>query len=135
MKTRKMKGDEEPEMVIGSIMFVLALGFIFVIIFLRLTDYSAVLASGQDTITAISESHRAVACLEKVSSPVDFNKITQKTLDDCNVNDYQVCITDMEKPETKWPADCEITNPDHTMYITLKAGDAIHMGRLNVKKI
>jgi hypothetical protein len=129
-----MKGDEEPEMVIGAILFVLAFGFTLLIIFTRLTNYNTALISNQDTIAAISEAHMAAACLERASSPIDFSKITQKTLDDCSFRGYDICITNEENTAKTWPADCSITNPGHTIYVVVKSGEATFMGRLDVKK-
>jgi len=40
---RMMKGDEEPEMTIGTIIFIGGLLFVFGIVFLRFTEFDAVI--------------------------------------------------------------------------------------------
>ncbi len=133
MKRHMMKGDEEPEMVIGAIIFVLAIGFVLLIVLMVMTDYSSVMASNQDAIATISDAHRAVACLRDGKSAVQDSIITQKTLDSCGIEDYAVCVKDLDNPGVSW-LDCRMSSIDHTVYFALETGGAIHMGRLDVKK-
>ncbi len=133
MKGRMMKGDEEPEMVIGAIIFVMAIGFVFLIVFMVMTDYSTAMAANQDVIAAIGDAHRAVACLGNGDAAVQGSEITQKTLDSCGIKDYRVCVKDMDDASKKW-LDCNMSSIDHTVYFALETGGAIHMGRLDVRK-
>jgi hypothetical protein len=134
MPRKKMKGDEEPEMTIGMIVLVVGLCFVFFILFSSMTDFGTVVTTSQDTISTIGESHRAIACLGGADQVVTEAKLesAQATLDGCHLSNYDFCIRDLQTKKT-W-LDCDIVNPGHTIYFQLKAGDEVHIGRMDVKK-
>ncbi len=129
MKKRMMKGDEEPEMVIGTIIFVCSILFIFGIMFLRFSDFSVFVRTSQDSMAAINEAHMAVACLAE-GNDLATETITKEKLDSCR-KDYSLCVKDMETKEMWFVCP---DNPDHVLYLPIESGNSIHMGELDVKK-
>ncbi len=127
-----MKGDEEPEMTIGAIIFVVAIGFVLLIVFMGLADYDTAITSNQETMAAISEAHRAMECMKAGAAFAAEPDITESNIESCNIIDYQVCIRDIESGKS-W-MDCDMVNPDHTTYLAIKYDGKINMVRLYVKK-
>jgi len=128
---KKMKGDEEPEMMIGALVFVIGFALVIVIIFTKFSDFSSVLKTSQDAITAIDEAHKAVACLKGSSDFIDEAAITKAMLDSCGVT-YNVYVRVIEIPAKDWLS--KISNPDHTVYAPVRVDGQVHMGEVDVKK-
>ena len=126
---QKMKGEEEAEMTIGAIIFVVSLAIIYGVIFMRFMDYSTAMKESQDKIAAVNEAHRALSCL-KGSAFVLESAPAQDKLDSCGIT-YDVCVKDLENGKT-W-LKCGMREPDHGIYFPIKDNGAIHMGELDVK--
>jgi hypothetical protein len=90
-----MKGDEEPEMMMAIMIFVIGIAMVVFIIFTNFTDYTASIRTDQSELKASYEIHRIAACLQgKIDLSASGLKKTEAEIGNCK-GDYEVCVSDV----------------------------------------
>jgi len=129
---RMMKGDEEPEMTLGTILFVVALIFVFGIVLVRFTEYSAVIKNDAVQIEMVNMAHIAKSCFEAKSGMIPVNDISLAGKDGCGIG-VHVCIRDIETGD-EWLECDKVDDPVHEIHSPLlTSGGQVHMGELSVQ--
>ena len=128
---RRMKGDEEPEMAIGTLLFVGGILVIFAIIFARYTQYDAIVKTNSESIEMVNFAHYSKECFSTDGYLRD-DLMTKQHKAECNLHVY-VCIKDLETGDM-WLDCSETDHPGHTIHAPLVRGDEIHMGEISVQE-
>ena len=126
---RIMKGEEDPEMAIGSIIFVISVAFLVFIVLGRYTDFSAVITTSNDEISSMAMAHTIAACLEgKIDA--SFGSSTEKAISECG-RGLDMCVFDLDNGEKS--GSCEGKKQwKQTVYFNIPSAGGLDMGGLNV---
>jgi len=128
---RKLKGEEIMENAIGGGIFTFGVFFVMLIVFTGFANVSTAVNINQDALASVYEAHRAMACLAGPDGVVYDYEIQQSKLDACVIG-YFVQVRDLEDPSKQWLD--KIQFPDHAVYVTIRSGDSMYMGEIDVKK-
>ena len=127
---RMMKGDEEPEMTIGTIIFVAGLLFVFGIVFLRFTEFNALIKTDLDQIESVNMAHLAKKCFT-TDGVVQEPLLTMSRKQDCKIKG-KICVIDIESGK-QWLECSNVDKPMHKIHAPLLTSDGnIHMGEISV---
>jgi hypothetical protein len=124
---RRLKGSEEPEMMLGAILFVIGIAALAYVIFGQLTSYSTAVRTDQDVMASIARAHTAAACLEAIDFSQDY-VTTGKGVMKCGSS--LKCVKDITTGKIMWG--CTSSETMRNSYFPMKFGDSVHMGNLGV---
>jgi len=131
LRRRRMKGGEDPEMMIGTIIFVVGLGIMLILLLSRYTQVSAVVKTSENSIEMINVAHYAKKCFS-VDDVLREDLMTSARKLECQLSGY-VCIADIETGR-KWLDCAKVDNPMHDIHapLLLSSGE-IHTGDISVQ--
>ena len=130
---RAMIGDSEPEITLGTILFIGGLLFVSGIIFVRFTEMSAIVKSDTESIENINIAHMIKKCLEDPNGNIVESSVSSKMNNRC-LQDSYICIKDLVTDETL--PNCRVMGDyEYMIHISLQKADGKkHLSELYVKQ-